>query len=681
MTHPVLSMKYSDIVLAVPHLFVHENSALDLYTYNGSSMTVVLNEQDKKFLLSVLKPPLRSSLARGPLMAQRLYGMHPEDVTKMWTDRFISTFDYLLYVNLVGGRSFNDFSQYPVFPWVINDYKNEKGLETLRDLTKPLGAIGETRAQRFVTMYEETGKRYFYGTHYSYPASVFHFLMRSESYTLYNVNPHGGFDHKDRLFCSVEESYRSASETNQADLKEIIPQFFCTDEYLENRNGLPLTTRSDGSDLSNVRLPAWASSPREFMAISRRALESNACAQTLPDWIDLIFGYKQRGQAAIDAMNVFHPLTYEDITPNHDGDISNIKGEIDAINNFGQCPHQIFTSPHPRFVGRKKPVLGQEANIASLRMFVPNVENIEVSREGTVIATKRLQHVIDGLVLAIFDGYYTLGPNMSLFSEALYEVSASAVSKDGVFLATGSRLGVVGIFQYDGQTIVQKQTSIIRRAEFNCIAISSYFEAVFVTTDDSIYGIDITSGYVYAKASIKGIKSVAIDDANFVVYVGCESEVFVLNANLKEICRAECKQLTALCSSDCAVWAENPVFASGHEDGSVLLWTFGSVEGSLSSKRLMKVVASPVSAMSFFNEGAALLCIDETGAAAIAAAPIQLFKVLHPSYFAACPYCLQPLPAQPQTCSVCGLPVCDECHGVNGICSICGAKIETIYNQ
>lgn len=28
-------------------------------------------------------------------------------------------------------------------------------------------------------------------------------------------------------------------------------------------------------------------------------------------WIDLIFGHKQQGQAAIDAVNVFHHLFYE----------------------------------------------------------------------------------------------------------------------------------------------------------------------------------------------------------------------------------------------------------------------------------------------------------------------------------------------------------------------------------
>jgi factor associated with neutral sphingomyelinase activation len=31
-----------------------------------------------------------------------------------------------MYLNFVGNRSFNDLTQYPVFPWVIADYKNDK---------------------------------------------------------------------------------------------------------------------------------------------------------------------------------------------------------------------------------------------------------------------------------------------------------------------------------------------------------------------------------------------------------------------------------------------------------------------------------------------------------------------------------------------------------------------------
>ncbi|CAF4436094.1 unnamed protein product, partial [Adineta steineri] len=42
-----------------------------------------------------------------------------ENMTLRWQQGTISNYDYLLYLNDRGERSFHDCSQYPVFPWVL----------------------------------------------------------------------------------------------------------------------------------------------------------------------------------------------------------------------------------------------------------------------------------------------------------------------------------------------------------------------------------------------------------------------------------------------------------------------------------------------------------------------------------------------------------------------------------
>jgi len=73
-----------------------------------------------------------------------------------------------------------------------------------------------------------------------------------------------------------------------------------------------LGCKQNGVQLNDVVLPPWAKDdPHEFIRVHRAALESEYVSQHLHEWIDLIFGYKQLGQPAVQACNLFHHLFYE----------------------------------------------------------------------------------------------------------------------------------------------------------------------------------------------------------------------------------------------------------------------------------------------------------------------------------------------------------------------------------
>jgi hypothetical protein len=45
-------------------------------------------------------------------------------MTTKWQRREISNFEYLMFLNTIAGRTYNDLNQYPVFPWVITNYES-----------------------------------------------------------------------------------------------------------------------------------------------------------------------------------------------------------------------------------------------------------------------------------------------------------------------------------------------------------------------------------------------------------------------------------------------------------------------------------------------------------------------------------------------------------------------------
>jgi hypothetical protein len=75
------------------------------------------------------------------LMSPRQLFKH-SDMPQKWQRREISNFDYLMFLNTVAGRTYNDLNQYPVFPWIIANYESDvldlNVASNFRDLSKVL---------------------------------------------------------------------------------------------------------------------------------------------------------------------------------------------------------------------------------------------------------------------------------------------------------------------------------------------------------------------------------------------------------------------------------------------------------------------------------------------------------------------------------------------------------------
>ncbi|KAK3117998.1 beige protein-like 1 [Teratosphaeriaceae sp. CCFEE 6253] len=282
--------------------------------------------------------------------------------TKKWMRGEMSNFQYLMLINTLAGRTFNDLTQYPVFPWVLADYTSDEldldNPRTFRDLSKPMGcqtpareAEYQDRYKQFAEMGDDNAPPFHYGTHYSSAMIVTSYLIRLQPFVQsYLLLQGGSFDHADRLFDSVGKTWLSASRETMSDVRELTPEFYYLPEAFVNINKYEFGTKQgDGGTVNDVHLPPWAKGdPHIFVAKHREALESPWVTQDLHKWIDLVFGYKQRGEAAVEVTNVFHHLSYHGAK-----DLDTIEDPVERlatigiVHSFGQTPHQVFQRAHP----------------------------------------------------------------------------------------------------------------------------------------------------------------------------------------------------------------------------------------------------------------------------------------------------------------------------------------------
>lgn len=312
-----------------------------------------------------------------------------EEVQDYWEKGVISNFNYLMILNTLAGRSYNDISQYIVMPWTIKDYISEglnlNNYDTYRDLSRPIHAIDDNTYKNLSIKYSEADEfdKFHSGSHYSSPGFVCYFLIRLKPFSYISSEIQGGyFDIADRLFNNIKSLWDVSDK-----YQELIPEMYYLPEAFVNYNEFDFGTNQNSMDVNDVNLPCWSKNdPRLFVKMNKKALESSKVSEKLSDWIDLIFGLKQTGKDAIKALNVFRPLCYEgkiDFTKLDERDQDD---KIVEIHDFGQVPIQIFNKSHNR----------KEKHLKSFAFF-SSLHNLILFKEKEKSVTIQLENAPENL--------------------------------------------------------------------------------------------------------------------------------------------------------------------------------------------------------------------------------------------------------------------------------------------
>jgi hypothetical protein len=364
--------------------YLSQNCGIELFFADSTEVFLAFPSHNEltrffKLLRNQTTPLLITSKSLNPR-----YIYKNTNYTELWKRRLISNFEYLMKLNIISGRSYNDITQYPVFPWILSNYlSNEmdlKNISNYRDLSKPIGALNEERLkefkERYNSFYDDTIPKFMYGSHYSSAGVVLHYMVRQEPYTTLAINLQSGrFDCPDRIFFNLSKTWNGCNQS-MSDVKELIPEMFYCPEIFMNSNHLPLGELQDGNIVDSVILPNWCNNnPYEFIRIHREALESDYVSEHLHEWIDLIFGYKQQGEKALEANNVFYYLTYENSI-----DISAIEDPLQRaatksqVIHFGQTPSQLLNREHPKRLTKEEcfvPLCSDLSLISKVQIFTP----------------------------------------------------------------------------------------------------------------------------------------------------------------------------------------------------------------------------------------------------------------------------------------------------------------------
>ncbi|KAJ9660695.1 beige protein-like 1 [Neophaeococcomyces mojaviensis] len=647
--HETRSWKWAEVISISKRRFLFRDVAIEIFFGDGRSyLLTVLNSKVRNDLYSLVnaKAPqygnpdspqsevawryetLKSAEDEPQTFGARFASVFAQSpsltATRKWQKGEMSNFHYLMLINTLAGRTYNDLTQYPVFPWVIADYTSEElDLEnplSFRDFSKPMGCQHPDRESEFRERYKQFAEMgdssappFHYGTHYSSAMIVTSYLIRLQPFVKSYLLLQGGtFDHPDRLFYSVEGAWKSASQTNMTDVRELTPEFFYLPEFLTNPNNYDFGMRQNSTkSIGNVALPPWAKGdPKIFIAKQREALESPYVSKHLHKWIDLVFGCKQKGDAAVDAVNVFHHLSYQGAR-----DLDAIDDPIERlatigiIHNFGQTPHQVFQRAHPGREHARHKYKRLDSAAESLTRIPGTLLDSEERVASLTYALKADKLLCSGAfrlnIPPAYDKYMEWGfsdnsirfysadsrKQIGLFEHLHVGQLSCALfgdSKTLITAGTDCTVAVWSIQTLNSKTIdVQPRATLFgHRATVTNLALSRSFNALLsCSSNGELILWDLNRCEFVRRIAVPGsipVECVTINDVTGNIFVchGPWITVFTLNGEIlvsqdtSERSAAEDNIICVACYEGAGTeWLERDILFTGHKRGIAKVWS------------------------------------------------------------------------------------------------------------
>ena len=509
--------------------------AVEIYLKNGKSYFLnLLSSKNKDILLNLFEKV--SSLKN--LIHKKEFLESNKQINKGWKKGGVSTYENLLLLNKYASRSFNDSSQYPVFPWILsgnydkidkinlinnieetNNDEDELLKSSLRIFKYPLCMQNQEKRNESIEKYIEDDEfKHHFGIHYSTSSFVYYYLMRQQPYSnlmikLQNYQQ----ENSNRMFLCLADS--NLTLQGSKDSRELIPELFTNFEYFINLNCDYFGVKFDESivddhnilskntqfNLSNINpFTKYA----YFILEHKKLLNSKIISKSINDWIDNIFGigqYPSKAKEREIGCNIYMESTYEqhmNLKKKYIEYIEQAKTsdkkkkifksflvDINLVVNFGQVPYQIFKKKYSK---RKYPKKNNDILLNENEEEIKENNDLEQGLDSIHIINKIYKMKENN-----YYNYFEINPNLNKIFILSEERFMEVVNKN-IFSRTQNKEGLNNNFS----PLINKKLpyfSLLKKIQFKNIYPSFLYNIkyAFSSFDNEPEEINISHNSIF----------------------------------------------------------------------------------------------------------------------------------------------------------------------------------------